>query len=86
MNFILCERDVLGLKASPIRSKISGTRFYHLISGENDFAKVGERWKFWLNGIARKNKVANRRPPFNAEPLEFDRIRLLIGAAKGKRN
>ena len=33
MNFILSERDVLGLKSSGIRSEISGVRFCHLISG-----------------------------------------------------
>ena len=34
VNFILTERDVLGLDASTVRSKISGIRFRHIISGE----------------------------------------------------
>ena len=33
VNFILIERDVLGLNASTIRWKISGVRFFHIISG-----------------------------------------------------
>ena len=37
VNFILSEHDVLGLKPDTIRSKISGIRFPHIISGKNDF-------------------------------------------------
>ena len=53
--------------------------------GGNDFAKVGERCEFLLKESARKNKVPNRRLPFNAELLEFARIRLRIDTEKGKR-
>ena len=42
MNFILCEHDVLGLKASTARSKSSGIRFYHIISGKRLRKGVGE--------------------------------------------
>ena len=41
---ILREHDVLGLKASAIRSKIIGIRFFHFVSEKNDFAKVGAMW------------------------------------------
>ena len=62
MQFILSEHDVLGLNASIVRSKISGIRYPHLISGGGGFSKVGARWGFSLKRLTRKNKVVNRRP------------------------
>ena len=33
MNFIMGDRGILGLKASAIRIKVSGVRFFHIVSG-----------------------------------------------------
>ena len=46
MNFILGERDVSALKASTVRSKITGVRFYPLVSGERLQKGVGEAGVF----------------------------------------
>ena len=83
-NFILGEHDVSGLTASTARSKISGIRFQHLISGENGFTKVGARWKYLRTGLARKNESANRRPPFNAELSAFSRKNLRVDTSQGE--
>ena len=40
MNFVLAERDVLRLKASPIRRKVSFDRFHQIVSG----ARLRETW------------------------------------------
>ena len=53
-NFILSEHDVLGSKAPTIRRKISGVRFFHIISGAGDFTKVGARWGIILRGLTMK--------------------------------
>ena len=37
VNFILSEHDVLGLRSSTIRGKVSAIRFFHLVSGEKRF-------------------------------------------------
>ena len=78
MNFILSEHDVLWLRASTIRGKVSAIRFFHLVSGKNDFARVGARWKFLIKGLSTADKSVNRRLPYNTELLEFGRQKLLI--------
>ena len=57
MNFVFSEHDLLGLKASTIRSKIGGIRFYHLVSGKNDFAKVGRDGNSCRNGVLGRIKL-----------------------------
>ena len=76
MNFILSERDVLGLRASTIRGEISGIRPFHMVSGKNDFARVGARWEFLLKGLTTANETVNRRFPYNTELIEFGRRNL----------
>ena len=67
MNFILSERDVLGLSASAIRSKIGGVMSLHVISRKHDSAKANARWRIHLDGLADQNKQVNRRMPCSAD-------------------
>ena len=78
MNFILSEHDVLGLRASTIRGKVSAILFFHLVMGKNDFTRAGARWEFLIKGLDTVNKTVNRRLPYNTELLEFGRKKLLI--------
>ena len=86
MNFILSEHDVLGLRDSTIRGNFSGIRAFRIISGKNDFATVGARWKLLIKGLARSSKNANRRLPYNAELVDFSRVRLCIDKSETGEN
>ena len=79
MNFIPIEHDVHGLRASTIRGEVCGIRFFHIVSGKNDFTDVGLVGGISLKGLAARNKNVNRRLPFNTELLDFSRHKLNVG-------
>ena len=82
-NFVLCEHDVLGSKKSTSRSKISGVRLSHIISGVDYFTIVGSRRRSHLEGLEMTNKTANHRLPFNTVLLDFARRKLGIETEGG---
>ena len=81
-NCIVCEYDFLCPNASTIRTKVTGCRFFHIVSG-SAFAKVGSRWRILIMGASLKNKSPNRRLPFNAELLDYGREKLRIDTSRG---
>ena len=54
MNFIASEHDVLGLRASTIRGKISAIRFFHLVMGKKRFRPGGSSVGISDQGISNR--------------------------------
>ena len=66
INWILFETRIMGLQASTMGTKISGLRYWHLLSVFPDWGKWSGRYKQVLNNVAEKD-VARRNYPFNLE-------------------
>ena len=59
VDFILCERDVLGINASTTRGGLSVYASSELSAGR-DFAKVGERWGDPHQGAGYEKRVCEQ--------------------------
>ena len=64
IDWILFETRILGLQVSTMRSKISGLRYWHLLSGYPDWSKWAGRYRQVLRSVAKKDMV-RRNYPFN---------------------
>ena len=70
INWIIFETRIMGLQASTVRAKISGLRYWHLLSGYPDWGKWSGRYKQVLNSVAKKDVVL-RNYPFNLELMSW---------------
>ena len=69
IDWVLFETRILGLQASTMRSKLSGLRYWHLLSGYPDWSKWSGRYKQVLKSVAGKDRI-QRNYPFNLELMQ----------------
>ena len=66
IDWVLFETRISGLQVSTTRSKISGLRYWHTLSGYPDWSKWAGRYKQLLRIVAKKDMI-RRNYPFNLE-------------------